>query len=371
MIKQIGVIALSFIIIAGCKPPIKSDKLKVGVFDGHGGAQTCIWETVEAVKIDKGIDVKTILTSDIASGCLDTLDVIIIPGGGGSRQFMNLGYENLKRIKDFVSSGKGAVGICAGAYLFSNTPSYACVAINGAQATDIEHDNRGHGLSKFTLTQEGKQIFPELAKSDTSYVYYYEGPVFIDAPDSISYQTIAIMQSDVHEEGNAPSNTTNNKPFFISNNYGKGRVFSTIAHPEATPCMRWLIPRMVRWAANKELVSYSVNSVKPELFNREILFTSEMLSKESGYFKVLLYGTPNEKVEALNWLEGNISWDAKRWVQGMLYDSSAVVRKRAAQYISNSEFTHYIPDLKAAYSKETDIDTKEVMKQCLTNLEAQ
>ena len=34
---------------------------------------------------------------------------------------------------------------------------------------------------------------------------------------------------------------TNNKPFFITNQYGKGRVFSCIAHPEATPGMMWMI----------------------------------------------------------------------------------------------------------------------------------
>ncbi len=85
----------------------------------------------------------------------------------------------------------------------------------GAQAIDIEHDNRGHGISKFTLTDEGKKIFPEIAKRDTLFVMYYEGPVFIKKEnDTISYETLAIMESDVHEEGNAPKNMTNNKPFF-------------------------------------------------------------------------------------------------------------------------------------------------------------
>ena len=33
-------------------------KVKVGVFDGHGGSQTCVWEAVEAIKIDKEMDVR-------------------------------------------------------------------------------------------------------------------------------------------------------------------------------------------------------------------------------------------------------------------------------------------------------------------------
>ena len=344
--------------------------VKVGVFDGFGGAQTCIWETVEAIKIDRGMDVRLITTSDIANGCLDSLDAIIIPGGGGSRQYLNLGHENQERIRNFVANGGGAVGICAGAYLFSSTPDYASIAINGAQAIDIEHDNRGHGLAKFTLTDEGKSIFPELAARDTNFVVYYEGPVLISAPDSIDYISFATMESDVHEQGGAPANMTNAKPFFIGNSYGKGRVFSTIAHPEATPGMRWLIPRMVRWTLGKEYTAYNENSVRPTLFEKEILFTRDMLRRESAYFTTFLYGSSEEKIEALNWLESNVSWDAKRWVQGLLFDSSAVVRARAAEYIANSEFTYYIPDLRAALKNEKDMETKAKIASSLQFLEA-
>lgn len=351
------------------KPNLSENTIKVGVFDGHGGAQTCVWETIEAIKIDKEMHVRLITTSDMANGCLDSLDAIIIPGGGGSRQYLNLGHENHERIRNFIANGGGAVGICAGAYLFSNTPGYASIAINGAQAIDIEHDNRGHGLAKFTLTNEGLNIFPELASRDTNLVVYYEGPVFIDAPDSISYTSFATMESDVHEEGGAPANMTNAKPFFIGNSYGKGRIFSTIAHPEATPGMRWLIPRMVRWTLSKDYIAYSTNAVRPSLFEKEILFTKDMLKQESGYYSTFLYGTPEEKIEALNWLESNVSWDAKRWVQGLLFDSSAAVRSRAAEYISNSEFTYYLPDIRAALKNEKDIEAKTKLEAAVRFLE--
>jgi glutamine amidotransferase-like uncharacterized protein len=260
-----------------------NNKIQVAVFDGHGGAQTCIWETVAAVKLDTDMSVRTITTADIANNVLDSLDAIIIPGGGGSRQFLNLSALNQQRIKDFVASGGGIVGICAGAYLLSNTPDYACMQLNGAQAIDIEHDNRGHGISKFTLTDEGKKIFPEIAKRDTLFVMYYEGPVFIKKEnDTISYETLAIMESDVHEEGNAPKNMTNNKPFFITNSYGKGRIFSSIAHPEATPGMMWMIPRMVRWTLNIPIKEYKSEVVNPDIFNREILMSISDLKQESA-----------------------------------------------------------------------------------------
>ena len=69
---------------------------------------------------------------------------------------MNLGEENMERIRNFIRSGKGAVGICAGAYLFTDTPGYACMHINGGKAIDIEHDNRGHGISASPSRQKVK-----------------------------------------------------------------------------------------------------------------------------------------------------------------------------------------------------------------------
>ena len=350
-------------------------KIRVGVFDGHGGAQTCIWETMEACKLDSQMEVRAITSSDIANKVLDSLDAIIIPGGGGSRQYLNLGEENINKIKQFIADGGGAVGICAGAYLFSNTPNYSCIKINGAKAIDIEHDNRGHGISAFSLTEEGKKLFPEYSSIDTLYCMYYEGPVFVPSDnDTITYIEFATMLSDVHEEGNAPSNMTNNRPFCIGNTFGKGRVISVIAHPEATPGKMWMIPRMVRWCLEDrfELIQTFKNPdivQDHKLANKEILMSIKDLKKESEIYQVLLYGEGEEKIEALNWLESHFSWDAKRWIQGLLYDKEAKVRARAAKYISNTHYLKYINDVRAAYTNETDSLAKQEIKIAYEHLE--
>lgn len=353
---------------SGTKSP--EGRITVGVFDGHGGAQSCIWETVAAVRLDPEMDVRTITTADIARNVLDSLDALIIPGGGGSRQYLNLGAENQKRIKDFIAGGKGAVGICAGAYLFSSTPAYACMGLNGAKAIDIEHDNRGHGMAKFTLNEKGKEVFPELAQADTCFVIYYEGPVFVEnEEDSVKYTLLATMESDVHEEGNAPENMTNGKPFFITSRYGRGRIFSSIAHPEATPGMMWMIPRMVRWSLNKPLISYKKEVIRPDLSQGELLMSLSDLQKETAFFQTLLHQKSEQKIEALDWLQAHHSWDAKRWIQGLLYDGSPAVRLRAARYIADTQYLPYLPDLRAAYLAEKDPQTKAGLKEQLDRLE--
>ena len=128
---RLSVVAMAFLLsgIVSCSQSEKSDdeampQIRVGVFNGNGGAQTCVWEAFAACSLDRDMTVRYITTSDIAAGVLDSLDVIVVPGGGGTRQYQNLGEENIRRIKEFVRQGGGAVGICAGAYLFSNTPEY-------------------------------------------------------------------------------------------------------------------------------------------------------------------------------------------------------------------------------------------------------
>ena len=345
------------------------NKVRVGVFQGNGGAQTCIWETIASIQLDPDMTVRTITTGDIANGVLKDLDAIIIPGGEGTTQYMNLGEENMERIRNFIRSGKGAVGICAGAYLFTDTPGYACMHINGGKAIDIEHDNRGHGISAFSLTAEGRKLFPELANRDRSYVMYYEGPVLVKS-DSVPlpYTVMAMMETDVHEEGNAPANMTNNRPFFIANEYGKGRVFSSISHPEATPGMMWMIPRMVRWTLRMPVVAYSKRVVNPDLYNREILMTKDDLRKERGYYRTFLYGSPNEKIAALDWLQNCRSWDAKRWVQGLLFDNSPAVRERAARFIAETDYLPFLSDLEAACRVERNAQTKQSMMRHLEHL---
>ena len=284
-----------------------NQKIKVAVFQGDGGAATCIRETVAALSLDEDMEVRIVHSSDIAAGVLDSLDAIVIPGGGGSRQYLSLGQTNMALIKDFVHRGGGAVGICAGAYLFSNTPDYTCMALTGARAIDREHDNRGHGMAKMTLNKEG---------------------------------------------------------------YGKGKVFTVVGHPEATPGKMWMVPRMVRWTLGKPLKTYPAEVLTPPVAPEEILMSIDDLRYESQCFQTFLYGTAQEKVAALGWLEEHYSWDCKTWLQGLLYDASPQVRARAAEYIGRIQYLPYEADLRAALLRENDTKARASMQQALDVLEA-
>lgn len=352
------------------KPAVQK-LIKVGVFDKNGDSPACIIDAVEALRIDQDIDVSVVSASDIVSGCTEEYDVFLFPGGSGRGETNSLGEQGIEKIQQMViEQGKGVIGICAGAYILTNTPDYPGFGMSGAKAIDIEHDHRGNGLAKFTLNPQGKELFPELKSHDTLYCQYYEGPVLAPADeDTIKFTSLAVMQSDVHLIEGSPANMTNNKPFIIISEAGKGRTCSFVGHPECSPGMRWLVPRMARWAARKDLVEYQANVVRPKAFTKEILFNSAMRAEQYKRYDQL-FGTDEEQIEAIEWLVENMAWSGKKWIIGLLRDKSAAVRLAAAKGILALERTDALNDLNAALQNETDLEVKKQLKDYFIQLQA-
>ena len=349
----------------------QNQTLKVGVFSKYGVCQYCVIDIFESLRIDRDVEPVTITAADIMDGVLDGIDVVIFPGGSGRIETANLGELGQQKIIDFVKIvGKGVVGFCAGAYALTETPNYPSLSLSGGEAIDMEHDSRGHGLAKFLLTAAGEEIFPELAGREISYAQYYEGPVLIPAENSAyQYKELATMLSDVHVVESAPADMTNNRPFIIVTEVDKGRTVSVVGHPESTPGMRWMVPRLARLAARRELISYGENVVRPSLFDREILFTTEQTKLERAAKKNLLKSS-EEKIQAMEDLVDMAAWLAKRWIPPMVRDKDFAVRLRAAELIVELERTEAIRDLAVAIENESSEKNKRLLQEQLELLES-
>jgi glutamine amidotransferase-like uncharacterized protein len=380
-----SIVFLAFVIglifCQGCGHKGKSDsdmhenksengKITVAVFNGHGAAEGCVIDALEALKIDRDLIPVKISAAEIINNGLDQIDVLIFPGGGGSRQLSNLGDLGMKKVKEFVlEKGKGIVGICAGAYLLSDTPDYACMNLFPVKAIDIEHDNRGRGIVEFSLTKEGQQIFYELQENEKFHIYYYEGPLFVPSTDKVdSFHNLATLHSDVFLEGDAPAGVTPDKPLFLNGSAGKGKIFMSVAHPETTPGLRWMVPRMVRWVAGMDLKAYPSVWIKPWLCAKEILFNKELRDEETHLFKNLIYGDSTTKIFAINRLVEMHSWSARLWIPGLLRDGDAQVRLTAAKALSTIEYSHTIPDIKALIEAEENSENRRALELSLAEL---
>lgn len=344
-------------------PESRGGALRVGVFLGNGASGNSGDNALEALKIDPEIQARRITASEILGGDLSDLDVLVFPGGGGGRQANDLGALGVAKVRDFVlSRGKGIVGICAGAYLLTDTPDYACLHLAGVSAVDREHDERGHGIVAIDPSPAGLAMFPELKGRERGYLYYYEGPLMVPAPSGDPYEVLGTFGSDVHLENGAPAGLMPGKPALVRAEAGRGRVVLSACHPEATPGMRWMLPRMARWAARWKAVPYSRAVVRPSVSGREILFDDGLRKEESDLFQTLLVGSPEAKVRAIPRLVEIRSWEGPRWVSGCLRSQEAPVRREAAKALAEWEATWATPDLRYALGPEKDPETRATLE---------
>ena len=173
-------------------------------------------------------------TSVINSNTLSGYDVLIMPGGEAADYLSNDEIDG-NSIKQFVSSGKAYIGICAGAYAGSNY-------ITGQQA--------GWGLAPDVNTiSEG-----------------YEGPLQISST-SFGNKILNNSLTTIHMDS-GPAMTTNNSqvimatftdnntgyinyPSIIGEAYGSGRVILSGPHPEMDPENPQLLTNMILWVTKK------------------------------------------------------------------------------------------------------------------------
>jgi len=362
-------VALAGLLLAlGTSP---APRLRVGVFDGQGGVPSCVVDAFEALRLDRGITPSLVTPAALQRGALDRLDVLVFPGGSGSRQTHDLGDSGAARVCRFVrEEGKGVVGLCAGAYLLSDTPDYACLHLAPVQAIDREHDERGHGLIRFAATEAGLAFFPELKGSTSPTIYYYEGPILVPSPAPWPCEVLATMQSDVHLENDAPAGMTPGRPLFVRAETGKGRVLLSVGHPESTPGLRWMVPRAARWVARREPISYPAAAVHPGRVPDEVLFDDLRRAEESALFQKLLYAPPEERAEAVRRLALLGSWAGPRWIRGSLRDADPRVRCAAARALADLEATWALPDLEAASRAEADVTARAALAAASSHLRA-
>ena len=349
---------------------VEKTKIKVGVFKGNGAGAVSVIETIEALKIDTGIVAVPISAAEIQMGDLANFDAIIIPGGSGSKQLNNLGESGADKLRDFIRvQGKGIVGICAGAYFLSSTAGYPNLHLASSIHLDRPHYNRGRGLVQFAITENGNKIFPELEGKNT-FLQYYDGPVMAQSDSTEGeYTELGVFVTDIHPDDFAPTGLTPGKTFLLNEDVGKGRVFLCAGHPESTPGMRWMAPRMVRWVCKSELVSYNPKWVRPEINDKAILFDRQLRKHEKEIFWRLFSEDPQEQISAMDSLYALRSRPAVRWSIGLLRSNNHDVRKHAAELLKLTEYSDALPDLKAALTVEQNSDAKSSIKSTIDFLE--
>lgn len=230
------------------RPAAKNTVTHVAVYSDTGAATTES-PLVKLLAERKEFRVERLKAEDIRAGKLDKFDVLIQPGGSGSKQGNTLGEEGREKIRTFVRGGGGYVGICAGAYLASNDYSWS-LKILDAKVLDRKHWARGHGPVEVAISDAGRKLLGTADESVT--IIYWQGPLLApsDDPHIADYTRLADFRGDIAKKG-VPKGVMPGTTAIASAPFGKGRVICFSPHPEKTAGQEPLLFRGIHWAAGE------------------------------------------------------------------------------------------------------------------------
>lgn len=215
--------------------------IKVLIYSGSEASTNCVNGIINALDYANTYNViSNVLFSYttstvINSATLTGYDVLAMPGGSGGYYYLNSGSISGSAIKNFVASGNGYIGICAGAY-------------SAAAHTDYYYDGWGiapdvrckpvayEGALSLQITSAGQEV---LGTSGTKTLVHYNGPAMYVSGNAVTFATYA--DSSTGYKGYAA---------IVGDYYGNGRVVLCGPHPELSSLVPTFVSKLIYWAAN-------------------------------------------------------------------------------------------------------------------------
>ncbi len=214
--------------------------IRVLIYNGNGAIASCVngikicLATVNNNNLLPGYTFTYSTSSTITSSLLANYDLLAMPGGTSGKTYLNSVSQSA--VRNFVSSGHGYLGICAGAYSGSKAVySGSTLYYNGwGVAPHVYSKVYNHeGNLQFSMTTSASQL---LGSSGTTTIVHYNGPAFYG-----SGFTRFVDYSSGSYSGYAA---------IVGDTYGSGRTVLSGPHPELTPQNSLLLSKLIVWAAN-------------------------------------------------------------------------------------------------------------------------
>ncbi len=231
-------------------PQATSGITSVALFDDSGANEAKVMKVLEG---RPELLVRQVGRYDMRPGVLDQFDVLVFPGGSGSKQGNAIGPAGRDHVRQFIRDGGGVVGICAGAYLCSSHYSWSLNLMNAAVFnTTVEIPGKGRksmwyrGPATDVDVELSERASRVLGVSGTQSIQYQNGP-FLSPGDNDSlpeYETWAYFRTEngIYEP---QKNTMVGAPAIVFARYGEGRILAISPHFESTPGQAGVIPRAI------------------------------------------------------------------------------------------------------------------------------
>lgn len=223
----------------------------VAVFDDNGANEGKVMDALD----DASLLLCHVGPKDMRPAVLKQFDVLVFPGGSGSKQGKAIGEVGRGHIREYAKRGGGIIGICAGAYLCSSHYTWSLNLMNARVFNKtVEIPGKGRKSMwyrgpaadvKVDVTDEGAGILGIEGRSD---VRYHNGPILSpgDDPQLPAYRPLAFFRSEngIYEP---QKNTMINAPAVVASQLERGRVLAISPHFESTKGREDVLLRAVEY----------------------------------------------------------------------------------------------------------------------------
>ncbi|MBT3637157.1 MAG: hypothetical protein HN531_09470 [Opitutae bacterium] len=223
------------------------DQVRIAVYDAGGTGRSAARRLELVLGAMKDCMIRRIGPPDIRSGALSQFDLVVFPGGSGSKQAAALEKAGRAKVRQFIERGGGYLGVCAGSYLAARNYDWSLKIIDGRTVdTQKGHWRRGEGMVEMELTEKGRLIlgdYPKVVK-----VRYANGPIFAPAGDDAlaDFVPLAYFRTELAKNG-ARVGAMVDTPAILSGQLGKGRVLCISPHPESSEPLHGIVRRAALW----------------------------------------------------------------------------------------------------------------------------
>lgn len=203
-------------------------KLRIGLYVDRGSSGGGVLRWANLIEFSPQSELVTITGQDIRDGKLQSVDLLLMPGGYPTRQYGTMKPEGIKILREWIKNGGNYVGSCAG----------LSTALNHKDRLRllpfIRRPNSGgaSGNTQIEISERGAKILGVTPGKRT--VTYASGPIPMPGrkPDPTSTgEVLAVYKNSISYYGK-PHGNMYDQPALIYGTLGKGKVIASSYHPE-------------------------------------------------------------------------------------------------------------------------------------------
>lgn len=226
---------------SGPDNPPDGNSIIIAIYDDRGAWSEGV-SAVESLLRGWGYTTQRIGAEAVRDGILESdFDVFVVPGGQADFYKLELEGTGSEKIRRFVTTGGGFVGICAGAFFaadriiwFGADIDYPLDLISGYAIGPLPELARPGSPGLTPVRFDQAHPIPALAGIDGSMeAYYYDGPR-LEMPTGSVFAWYDLIDAAAATTGT----------------YGQGRIALVGFHPEMNEATHPLLNAMIQWVSS-------------------------------------------------------------------------------------------------------------------------